>query len=529
MACFSNAYGLYSPVFAVTAAGVPTVIMRITARCTATGKLDYAAAVRRWALVLFAALGFLGTVVVAVLARPFSVHIACSPDSFTAIVCISPAVMLCCIASVFRGYREGLSDVVPSAAAAIAEAVTRAVFGLGMSYAVIFGAQSAFQAGRSVFGQNCSTLAQAHNAALPYAAAAAILAVSISELAGLLTLVLGERRRSAVKLPPRKTYRVREIFGMLIRETLPISASALVSNCGSFIDLLTVTRTLSISGEINAEYYNSHFGNIIEELGGIPQLANFMYGSYTGIAMSVFMLIPSFAGMTFTSAAPEIAAANAKRDYNALGANIRRLTQAGMLIAAPACFGAAALAEPILTLLYHSRPMEVSVCVPAFTVLCLGGIFMIFSSAMFGTFQAMNKSHVPLILMSTAAIVKLSLNPLLISVPQLNIAGAALSSIIGNIITATLGGIILKKSLRVKTGIFASVLKIAICGLFCGISIKIAFSLLQDKAGLLLSIIFATFCGLVVYAILLILMGNFRSSSIIKRENRSFFEKPLEK
>lgn len=38
MGYFSTAYGLYSPVFALTAAGIPTVMMRITAQNIAAGR-----------------------------------------------------------------------------------------------------------------------------------------------------------------------------------------------------------------------------------------------------------------------------------------------------------------------------------------------------------------------------------------------------------------------------------------------------------------------------------------------------------
>ena len=277
MGYFSTAYGLYSPIFALTAAGVPTVIMRTTARSAATGNRQYAAAVRRYALIIFSVIGLLGTVAVAVFAVPFAKHIACSPQSTLAVICISPAVMLCCTASVLRGYREGLSDVMPSAAASIAEAVSRAVFGLGVSYAVIFYAKSAFYNGRSVFGTDAATVEQAYNAALPYAAAGAILAVSISEFFGLITLVLNERRtRNREPLPPRCTYRCRNICVQLLKETAPIAASALVMNCVSFVDLLTVTRTLSISAALDTEYFNTVFGGIYADCGGLAGLPNFM-------------------------------------------------------------------------------------------------------------------------------------------------------------------------------------------------------------------------------------------------------------
>lgn len=530
MGYFSTAYGLYSPIFALTAAGVPTVIMRTTARSAATGNRQYAAAVMRCALIVFSVIGVLGTAAVAVFAVPFTKYIACSPRSTLAVICIAPAVMLCCTASVLRGYREGLSDVMPSAAASVAEAVSRAVFGLGISYAVIFYAKSAFFNGRSVFGTDAATVEQAYTAALPYAAAGAILAVSISEFFGLLTLVINERRaRNREELPPRRTYRCRSICFQLLRETAPIAASALVMNCVSFVDLLTVTRTLSVSAAANTEFFNAAFGGIYAVCGGIEGLPNFMYGSYTGIAMSLFMLIPSFAGMTEKTAAPEIAAAWERKDTAALSDKIALQLRAGAVIACPACFGAAALAEPILTMLYKTRTAEISVCLNSFIILCMGGLFMVMSSAMFGIFQSINKAHIPLALMIGSVLIKLILNPLLISVPWLNISGAALSSVIGYIFMSVGGVIAMRRRLPEKIGVFGAIAPPLVCGVCCGFAAFIVYKMISQTLGLTASVIFSTIAGAFVYAILLISCGVFRISGIIKRKNAKNFKKPLAK
>lgn len=530
MGYFSTAYGLYSPIFALTAAGVPTVIMRTTARSAATDNRQYAAAVRRCALIVFSVIGVLGTAAVAVFAVPFTKYIACSPRSTLAVICIAPAVMLCCTASVLRGYREGLSDVMPSAAASVAEAVSRAVFGLGISYAVIFYAKSAFYNGRSVFGTDAATVEQAYNIALPYAAAGAILAVSISEFFGLLTLVINERRaRNREELPPRRTYRCRSICFQLLREIAPIAASALVMNCVSFVDLLTVTRTLSVSAAANPEFFNTTFGGIYADCGGIEGLPNFMYGSYTGIAMSLFMLIPSFAGMTEKTAAPEIAAAWERKDTAALSDKIALQLRAGAVIACPACFGAAALAEPILTMLYKTRTAEISVCLNSFIILCMGGLFMVMSSAMFGIFQSINKAHIPLVLMIGSVLIKLILNPLLISVPWLNISGAALSSVIGYIFMAVGGVIAMRRHLPEKIGVFGAIAPPLVCGVCCGFAAFIVYKMISQTLSLTVSVIFSTIAGAFVYAILLISCGVFRISGIIKRKNAKNFKKPLAK
>lgn len=523
MGYFSSAYGLYSPIFALTAAGIPTVLMRTTARNVAVGNTRHAAAVKKYALIVFSAIGLLGTAAVVVFAKPFAEHIACSPQSTAAVICIAPAVALCCTASVLRGYREGLSDVMPSAAASVAEAVSRAVFGLALSYSVIFYARHCFENGRSVFGVNVSTAEQAYETALPFAAAGAILAVSISELCGLISLVISEkrirRRGDDIKLPERCTYCVRKICFQLLKETAPIAASALVMNFVSFVDLLTVTRALSRSIERNTEFFAENFGGILRDCGGLEGLANFMYGSYTGIAMSIFMLIPSFAGMTEKTAAPEIAAAFERRDNDVLTRKINLLFRSCALIACPACFGAAALAEPILRTLYRSRAAEVSVCLEPFLILCLGGLFMVISSAMFGVFQSIGKAHIPLFLMSGSVIIKLLLNPILISIPALNISGAPLASVVGYVFMTICGGIVLGKYIPQGVNVFGAVLKPLIFGAVCAVGARLTYTLIQDEVSLTMGVIFSTFAGGFIYGILLIFDLVFGTSGIISQKN----------
>lgn len=357
MGYFSTAYGLYSPVFALTAAGIPTVMMRLTAQNIAANRPENALKTRRTALLLFSLVGLAGTLVVALFSAFFANHIACSPESTLAVIAISPAVLLCCIASVIRGYHEGMSDVIPSAAAAVAEAVSRAIFGLSLAYGVIFWVKNQFENGNSVFGVNYASYEEAYSAALPYAAAGAVLAVSISEFCGLLSLLISDKRKSGTQpchdsIP---TERKRTIGIKLLKEIAPVAASALVMNCVSFVDLLTVTRTLKNAALSNSDFFLREFGDVLSASGGIDGLANFMYGSYTGIAMTMFMLIPSFAGMTEKTAIPEIAAAWEQKNIAAAAGGCCTLFNAAAVIGFPACIGAAALGKPILSMLYSSR------------------------------------------------------------------------------------------------------------------------------------------------------------------------------
>lgn len=511
MGYFSTAYGLYSPVFALTAAGVPAVMMRLTARNIAAGRPENALKTRRTALLLFSFLGLAGTLVVAAFSGFFAEHVACSPESAPAVAAIAPAVMICCVASVFRGYYEGLSDVVPSAAAAVAEAVSRAAAGLALSFGVVFYAKYRFENGLDVFGGFYADYSAAYNAALPYAAAGAVVAVSFSELCGLVSLLISDWKRSGtVPRDSIPTDRKRVIGARLIRELLPVAASALVMNCVSFVDLLTVTRTLKASTQLYPDWFQREFAGVLSSSGGIDGLANFMYGSYTGIAMTMFMLIPSFAGMTEKTSVPEIAAAWERRSLEQTSAGCCTLFRASATIGFPACVGAAVLAEPILSMLYSSRQAEVSVCTGAFMVLCAGGLFMIIASAMFGVFQAIGKAHVPLILMSCSVLLKAVLNPVLLSVPALNISGAALSTAAGYILMSAVGAVILRRELKGQISVFACVRRPLLCSLLCGGGAYITYRAVRNSLDSPINVILAVFAGSLVYGISLIPTVVFR-------------------
>ena len=154
---------------------------------------------------------------------------------------------------------------------------------------------------------------------------------------------------------------------------------------------------------------------------------------------------------------------------------------------------------------------------------------MVLSSALFGIFQSINKAHIPLYLMTGSVVLKLLLNPLLISIPQINISGATLSGTIGYIFITICGSVILNKYLPQKVNFFYAVKKPLIYGIICGFSAYIAYSLLNGKVSSTLNVLFSTFTGAIVYVILLILGGFFRTNGIIKRKNTKKIKKPLAK
>ncbi len=512
MAYFSTAYNLYSPVFALTAAGVPTVIMRLTAKNIALGRNQNAERLKKTAMMLFTLVGACGMLLIWLFSSFFANNIACSPQSLTAIITIAPAVLFCCIGAVIRGYYEGRSDVVPSATANITEAVSRAIIGLALSYGVVAYAKHCFDNGIAFCGKYYNTYEEMYSAALPSAAAAAIFAVTLSELAGLIALIVTDRRkhrRIHIHTDSIPADRRKKIASDIIRELVPIAAFALVMNCFSFVDLMTVTRTLDTTIKSTPDFFMRTYPSALSSGIAKEELANFMYGSYTGIAMSLFMLIPSFSGMTEKTSIPGIAAAWEKKDHNSLKEKISELIKATAAIGFPACFGALALSGPILNVLYPDKSAEISVCVDAFSVLCTGGIFMILASTIFGIFQAIGKGHIPLIIMAGVIVIKAVLNTLLLKIPELNITGAAVSTVLSYFAAMLIGAIILKRTIR-GVRLLRPMAPTAFSAVLCALTASLVFSHVQEAAGVATALLSAVFAGGFVYILLLILVMLFR-------------------
>ena len=74
MGYYSTAYSLYTPVFAMTAAAVPTVIIKAVADNIALRRFANAQKVLRTAVVIFGATGLIGTAAILALARPFRIR-----------------------------------------------------------------------------------------------------------------------------------------------------------------------------------------------------------------------------------------------------------------------------------------------------------------------------------------------------------------------------------------------------------------------------------------------------------------------
>ena len=88
------------------------------------------------------------------------------------------------------------------------------------------------------------------------------------------------------------------------------------------------------------------------------------------------------------------------------------------------------MSRQILEFLFSGRQQEVTVSATSLFILGLGGVFLTLSSTFISIFQVIGRSDLPVKLMLPGCAVKLIFNVFTISVPAININGAAVSTVI---------------------------------------------------------------------------------------------------
>ena len=166
---FASAYNIYTPIYAISMAGLPVAVSAIVSKNVALGKYRDVRQVLKVTFPLFLGLGLVGTGALLIAAKPYVESVGASPALYS-VIAIAPSILFCCIMSTYRGYYEGLNNMYPTAISQVIESLGKLIFGLGLSYGVIKYGMAQIEATGSVFGKVVET---EQDKAIVYAVAAA--------------------------------------------------------------------------------------------------------------------------------------------------------------------------------------------------------------------------------------------------------------------------------------------------------------------------------------------------------------------
>lgn len=470
MGYFSSAYGLFLPVYAVSVTGLTASVAKLTAESSVFKMYRNARKVKSISLVIFILIGLFGSLTVFLLAKPFAVNIVESEKSHLSIIMIAPSILFGCITAVYRGYYEGLRNMYPTAISQVAEALVKLVTGLGLCYYVLSNPEKVLE----YFPEETDITA--------IAAAAAVLGVTLSSLAGTIFIVLrykliGDGISKEDLDRDKTTYSKRKICKELFKILIPVSIGSFVINLTSLIDLATIIRFLNQAIEKSPQYFLNKYP-ISQEI-GLVAFATFVYGSFTGLAITVFNLVPSITNMFGKGVFPNITEAWAEKDKAKIKKHAESALMVTGFIAIPSGFGICVLSKEILSFLYPLRLDEILVSYESLIYLGLGVIMLALSFPVFSMLQAIGRADIPVKIMLTGVVVKFIGNMVLIPIPKINVTGAGISTLICYLIILILSIYAFCKETKVKLNLFKIFISPLYAGLLCASTALLSNSIIS--------------------------------------------------
>ncbi|MDR0987138.1 MAG: polysaccharide biosynthesis C-terminal domain-containing protein [Ruminococcus sp.] len=458
MGYYFAAYGIFMPVYAVTAAGLPAAVAKIVAENAAAGHFANIRKIKRISLIAFTLAGLFFTAV-SIPAAFLFVKISDNPSALLAVLTILPAILFGSVSCVLRGYYEGLRNMLPTAISQVIEAVAKLVLGLALTVFVLDMPAADFT---QIFGETSRLAA---------AAAAGVAGVTISSAVAVIFLLIRGKFDDKFVESDKTTQTAKEILSPLLKTAVPIALGALVTNLTSLIDIVAVIPSLKAAIETSIVPFMPIMHAGVKK----ADLAPFIFGSFTGLAVTVFTLIPSFTNMFGKSALPLIV--ESVKEKTDVSENVGNVIFTAAAVAAPGGVGIALLSSEILEFLFPARAAEIAVAALPLSVLGFAVIFLCISSALFTVLQAASRADIPLKIMLAGVALKLALNLTLVRIPEIGVTGAAIATLACYILIFVLSMVFTVKITKVKH-IGYSLAAIAVSSALCGIAAKSAMEFL---------------------------------------------------
>ena len=557
---FNSAYEIYTPIFAIAMAGLPVAVSRMVAESVALEKYRQARAIFNVSKKVFLVVGIAGTLILLIFAYPYAKYIA-NIKSLRAILCVAPSIFLCCYMSAYRGYYEGLRNMVPTAVSQVIEALGKLVLGLAFVKIIMSAGASQFEKGMTasggvsaeVFGSTVTDAAQANSVIVPYAAAGAVLGVTIGSLLSLLFLMFYHKAKgdgfsprlvAASPAPDEGS----AIAKQMITIAIPMVISALILNVTNLIDTATIQARLATA--LNKDFttvvdmYSKSFNKAVElgrlNISDAGEVVKYIWGAY-GTGLDFRTLVPTITIQLGVSAIPALAAAWAVKSKNSMRQTIETVLRAGMLIALPAGFGMAALATPILTFIYGRGNSFEAIPIIA-PILCIYGAFtpiIAISTPITNMLQAVGRADIPMKSVAAAAVIKIVSNFILVGIPGINIYGAVFGTVLFYIIIVSVNMISLLRISKVKVNWKSVFLKPFIAAVFSSVTAFITHGIIvrifpaDTTASIVNSDTFGTLAGIflavIVYFAAVLLLKGIAKEDVEVLPKGEKFAKTLEK
>ena len=486
---YSTANEIYTIILMISSFSLPLAVSRLVAEREYAGEVKNSYKVLICSLRFAAVTGGILSILTFLLGGVITKYVMGVELASYALRVLAPAIFLFALTGVLRGFFQGHGTMVPTAVSQIIEQIINAIVSVAGAYVML---QYGLKLGEKKGDAELGTALAAAGGTFGTVASVGV------ALLFMIVIYLGYRNGFKRRMNKDKTRRResdRAIYRAITYTILPIVLSTLVYNISTIID-------------------QGVFNHILAGMGFTQKQYATVWGIYSG-KFRVLMNVPlSIASCLAPSVVPALTEAMANNDLREAGLRTRDTIRYTMVFTIPCAVGMAALARPIMMMLYGNND-RLAESPRSMQSGALVSVLLALSTLTTGILQGLGEMQAPLVHAATAVAIHLGFLVLFVVKFKWNIYGVVYANIIFGLIICLLNARSIRKKLHYRQEIKKTFLVPVIAAGVMGIAAYLVHRVFNLFAGNTISTILAVCVGAVVYGICLVKLGG-----ILEREIR---------
>ena len=479
MGYYQVVYPIYTLFLTLAVAGFPTALAKLVSEQRAVGDFKGANKTFRISYTVLFITGLISFSIFFFGAEFISTVILKNSGAYAAMVAISPALLFVPLMSSYRGYFQGRRDMTKIAVSQVIEQFFRVSLGLFLGYMLMKSYGPEMGAAGGVLGAAIGG----------FASAAFLIYIYLRNTK--------ERKAEIAHSSHIKTESTGTILKKLLYVAIPITIGACVMPLVNMVDSVIVVRRLQVAGfDID--------------------MANSLLGQLSGMAIPIVNLpvvIDQAIGMSLV---PSISEAYALNQINRARKEAKTGLKTILLVVLPCTFGLAALATPIMSLLFPS--IEATGPASLGTLLFVvapSAIFLGLVYAQNGILQGMGKPMVPVMALLVGMLFKVVISYTLTGIASVNIIGSDIGTVSAYAVASIIEFIYIKKHMQLKLSPKEFIIKPLLTVITMFVVVKLSYGVTVGFLGNALATLISISIGGIVYGLVLLGIGGITKEELM--------------